>query len=278
MRVTIPGPSFSRRHLVVRFALIGLLATTGTVAASEDRRGSANDATPSTQVGAGRLILVAGATGRTGKRVVEELLSKGYRVRGLARNVAQAKAQLPAVNRVAADLQNPGSLGAVAEGVHAIIFAVGANTSRDPSNIPEKVEYGGIVALVDRGKAAGVRNFVMMSSGGVGRADSTATAGFGGLLRWKQDAERYLRQSGLAYTIVRPGSLRDEEGGTYGIVVTQGDPEYVNLPTIARGDVAKVLVHCLFNAEANGKTFEIINAPTHAPDDWKPTLAKLKAD
>ena len=114
------------------------------------------------------MILVAGATGRTGKRVVEELLSKGYRVRGLARNVAQAKAQLPAVNWVAADLKNPGSLGAVAEGVHAIIFAVGANTSRDPSNIPEKVEYGGIVALVDRGKAAGVRNFVMMSSGGVG--------------------------------------------------------------------------------------------------------------
>lgn len=235
-------------------------------------------ATTAATQGSGRVVLVAGATGRTGKRIVSELLSRGHRVKGLARDVAEARLQRPEVEWLAADLKNPDGLESAVRGVDAVIFAVGANAMRDPSNVPEQVEFRGAAALIDRSKNAGVKHFVLMSSGGVGGADPGATTGFAGLLRWKSDAENYLRRSGLAYTIVRPASLTDDDGGVYGIATVQGNPSFVNLPTIARGDVARVLVECLFNANAYRKTFEILNAPTHAPGDWKESFAKLKTD
>ncbi len=223
-------------------------------------------------------VLVAGATGRTGKQVVSNLLRQGHLVRGLARNVEAARTELPGVEWVAADLKKPESLAGISRGIDRIVFAVGSNTMKDPSNLPQKVELGGVSALVDAGKSTGIKHFVMMSSGGVGHADPAATAGFAGLLRYKWDAENYLRRSGLSYTIVRPGSLTDNPAGRNHIALCQGDPVWANLATISRGDVALVIAHALFDPAASRKTFEAFNAVTHDAEGWKAAFAKLAAD
>ena len=223
-------------------------------------------------------ILVAGATGRTGKQLVVNLQRQGHRIRGLARNVEAARTELPGVEWVAADLKKPESLGDISRGIDRIVFAVGSNTTKDPSNLPQKVELGGVSALVDAGKSTGVKHFVMMSSGGVGHADPAATTGFAGLLRYKWDAENYLRRSGLSYTIVRPGSLTDEPAGRNHIALCQGDPVWANLATISRGDVALVIARALFDPAASRKTFEAFNAVTHDAEGWKSAFAKLAAD
>lgn len=223
-------------------------------------------------------ILVAGATGRTGKLVVAELLAQGHRLRGLARNIEVARVEYPAVEWVSADLKAPGSLGPAVRGVDRIVFAVGANVARDPANLPEMVEFGGVAALVDLGKTAGIKHFVLMSSGGVGHADPTATSGFAGVMRYKHDAENYLRRSDLSYSIVRPGSLSDDAAGKHHIALCQGDPVWANLATMTRADVALVIAHALFDPAAVRKTFEVFNARTHDPEGWKSAFAKLKAD
>ncbi len=90
-------------------------------------------------------ILVAGATGRTGKQLVVNLQRQGHRIRGLARNVEAARTELPGVEWVAADLKKPESLGDISRGIDRIVFAVGSNTTKDPSNLPQKVELGGVL-------------------------------------------------------------------------------------------------------------------------------------
>ena len=105
-----------------------------------------------------------------------------------------------------------------------------------------------------------------------------ATEGFAGVIRWKSDAEKYLRSSGLSYTIIRPGALDDRPGGQLGIGLAQGDAVFANLPHVSRADVASVIVESLFNPEASGKTFEMYNGVTQEIDDWRQAFARLKKD
>lgn len=223
-------------------------------------------------------VLVIGATGRTGRLIAAELLSRQYKVRGLTRNSEQAKEGNSSVEWVQGDLRAPSTLKNIVNGVDYIVFAAGSNSFSDPTNIPQKVEYEAVAALVDLGVAAKVKHITMMSSAGVGHANPQATEGFAGLLRWKSDAESYLRKSGLPYTIVRPSALSDEAGGRAGIALAQGDAVFANLIHTSRADVAKVIVETLFNPAAQGKTFEMYNAVTKDLGDWKPALERLKQD
>lgn len=78
------------------------------------------------------------------------------------------------------------------------------------------VDNVGTIALIDAAKAAGVSKVVLVSSiltdagawGQRGSAGFQVTNAFGGVLDEKLVAERYLRASGLDYTIVRPGGLK----------------------------------------------------------------------
>jgi uncharacterized protein YbjT (DUF2867 family) len=223
-------------------------------------------------------VLVVGASGRTGGLIVAALQAKNHKVRGLTRNVERASEVSPEVEWVVGDLREPSTLTAIVDGIDRIVFAAGSASFRDPTNIPEKVEFRGMAKLVDLGIAAKVKHFTMMSSGGVGHADPSATEGFAGVIRWKSDAEKYLRRSGLSYTVIRPGGLDDRPGGELGIGLAQGDAVFANLPHVSRADVASVIVESLFNPDASGKTFELYNGITREIDDWKQGLARLKKD
>ena len=221
-------------------------------------------------------VLVVGASGRTGRLIVAELQARKHQVRGLTRNAERAKGINPAVEWVVGDLREPATLRDIVKGVDRIVFAAGSAAFRDPTNIPEKVEFRGMAELVDLGIAAKVKHFTMMSSGGVGHADPSATEGFAGVMRWKSDAERYLRKSGLSYTVVRAGGLDDRPGRELGIGLAQGDAVFANLMHVSRADVASVIVESLFNPDASGKTFEMYNGVTNELTDWKEGLARLK--
>ena len=223
-------------------------------------------------------VLVVGASGRTGRLIAALLQAQDHQVRGLTRNAERAKGINPAVDWVVGDLREPATLKDIVQGVDRIVFAAGSAAFRDPTNIPEKVEFRGMAELVDLGVAAKVKHFTMMSSGGVGHADPSATEGFAGVMRWKSDAERYLRKSGLSYTVVRPTGLDDRPGRELGIGLAQGDAVFANLIHVSRADVASVIVESLFNPEASGKTFEMYNGVTTELDDWKQALARLKKD
>ena len=221
------------------------------------------------------LILVAGATGRTGRETVSELLGKGYRVRAFVRNIDAAREKLNAdIEFVEGDVRNRESIDAALDGVTAVISTIGASRG-DPSNGPEFVDYGGVKNLVERAASAGVAQFVLVSSMGVTREDHALNKMFDNILIWKFKGEEAVRNSGVSYTVIRPGGLTDEPGGEHAFDFRQGDDGEGRIP---RADVARVVVAALSMSEAIDKTFELVSGEGLAPSSLRSLFAALEED
>lgn len=222
------------------------------------------------------LVAVAGATGRTGIQLVEQLAARGYKVRALVRDVAAARAKLPAgVELVVADVRDANTLAAAVKGATYVISATGAGSKAGPNDGPREVDHLGVVNLATVSKAAGVRQLVLVSSLSVTKAAEHPMAFMRPILAAKFDGEQALRASGLPYTIVRPGGLSDEPGGALAVAFGQGDSIIGRIP---RADVATVCIEALGRAAALGRTFEVVSAKDAAPNDWAKSFAALRAD
>merc|ERR1712039_113175 len=138
------------------------------------------------------------------------------------------------------------------------------------------VDNQGTVKLIDAAKAAGVSKVVMVSSiltdaGAWGQRDSIGfkiTNAFGNVLDEKLVAEKYLRSSGLDYTIVRPGGLKSSKPS--GNLLISGE-DTLNTGEISRDLVADVVIASLSNGKASNKVVEIIEddkAPASTPAEW----------
>jgi uncharacterized protein YbjT (DUF2867 family) len=229
------------------------------------------------------LVLVAGATGQTGRQVLEQARKAGYRVRGMSRDVVRARQTVSGnYDWVSADVRDPATLGPAMAGVTYVICTIGA-TERSGPNSPEFVDYGGVRNLADAARAAGVRQFVLISSVGVAGGGGAFgwilnNIAMPGILDWKAKGEEHLRGTGVPYTIVRPGGLTNDAGAQHGLRFTQGDT--LGGGTIPRADVAALTVVALGYAEALNKTFEVASDAKAPPGTaaWRARLAELKRD
>ena len=226
------------------------------------------------------IVLVAGATGRTGREVLRVLAEDtGLVIRAMSRSTPVAGNGADSdIEWVVADVTKPETLGPALDRVEYVICTIGA-TERSGPNGPEFVDYGGVVNLTDAARAANVRQLILVSSmgaGGGGGLVAWILNWIGGdILEWKAKGEDYLRESGVPYTIVRPGGLSDGEGGKTGIAVQQGDQ---GMGSIKRADVAKVLVATLGSPHTLNTTFEI-KADDELPiGAWRESLRSLRPD
>lgn len=198
--------------------------------------------------------LVAGATGETGRRIVEQLLKQEIIVRALVRDQTKAAAQLPTGVEIAVgDVLQPATLTAALMDCEVLISATGAAPSFDPTG-PYKVDYEGNKNLVDAAKQADISQFVMVSSLCISKIFHPLNL-FWGILYWKGQAEDYLKSSGVPYTIVRPGGLRNEDN-TEAIVMSPADTLFEG--SIPRQKVAQVCVEALSQPTAKNKVVEIV--------------------
>lgn len=209
-------------------------------------------------------LLCIGATGSIGRHVVAQALAEGHEVRAVTR---RARHGLPAgVEVMQADITAPGTLGPLVEGVDRIVFTHGN------FGAPEAVDYGA------------VRN-VLMALGGrpvrIALMTTIAVTDRKGNHDWKRRAERLVRASGNAYTIVRPGwfdyNARDEEQ----LVMLQGDRRQSGSPrdgAIARPQLARVLLGALRCDSAAFTTLELVSARGTAQPDLAPVFGALEAD
>ncbi len=221
------------------------------------------------------LVAVLGASGRTGVHVLEELKARGGNVRALSRNIERAKEKVSGDFEWAyADVTKPETLTTALQGVDILISTVGS-TGGDNS---ELIDYQGSINFVDAAKESGVKHIIYMSSIGAGGAENFSTAIINLVtdkaMKWKSLGEDYIRNSGIDFTIIRPGGLRGDSG-TLGIRFEQGDKIIGWIP---RGDVASVLVESMFNSDALNKTFEVINDESLALDAWRDEFKNLKMD
>ncbi|MBU7585819.1 MAG: NAD(P)H-binding protein [Nostoc sp. TH1S01] len=200
---------------------------------------------------------VAGATGETGRRIVQELVARNIPVRALVRDVQKAKAILPPdVELVVGDVLQPDSLTTALGDSTVLLCATGAKPSFDPTG-PYKVDFEGTKNLVDAAKAKGIEHFVLVSSLCTSQLFHPLNL-FWLILVWKKQAEEYIQKSGLTYTIVRPGGLKNEDN-TDAIVMQSADTLFDG--SIPRQKVAQVSVEALFEPAARNKIVEIIAKP-----------------
>ncbi|MGC1219626.1 MAG: SDR family oxidoreductase [Phormidesmis sp.] len=200
--------------------------------------------------------LVAGATGQTGQRIVERLLAEGIEVKALVRDREKAIAQLPAgIEIVVGDVLDSDSLTAAVADCQVLLSATGATPSLDITG-PYKVDYEGNKNLIDAAKLAQIDQFVMVSSLCVSKLLHPLNL-FWGILYWKQQAEDYLKRSGVPYTIVRPGGLKNEDNDQ-AIVMSSADTLFEG--SIPRQKVAQVCVDAIAQPTAKNKVVEIITS------------------
>ena len=107
-------------------------------------------------------ILVTGAAGFVGRRLVDVLAAKGERVVALDR-VAASKPASDGVTHVVADLLNPASYEATLSGVDCVIHLAAITGKARPAAF-QKVNVDATRALIGACEQAGVRRFVLMSS------------------------------------------------------------------------------------------------------------------
>ena len=177
-------------------------------------------------------ILVAGATGNTGTRLVKELCERGHAPVALVR-AGSDTAELPAGTE-----RREGDLTALRDDVvqdcEVVVFAAGSGGDTS-AEMTDRVDRDGAIALIDIAEKSDVRRFVMLSS--VGADDPDPESELAHYLQAKHAADEHLKASRLEYAILRPVALT-EDGPTGSVRLgDEVDPR----GKAARGDVAVLL-------------------------------------
>jgi putative NADH-flavin reductase len=161
-------------------------------------------------------ITVLGATGRTGRPLVDQLLNRGHDVTVLVRSPERLADQATRLHVVTGTTTDPAALAEALAGADAVVSALGP-TKSDP-----RVMSATARQLVPAMQAAGVSRFVGISGAGQdvpgdrkGRKDRVISAIIqrtgGELVADKAEEYQIWSTSGLAWTLVRPPMLRDGE-------------------------------------------------------------------
>ena len=223
------------------------------------------------------VVLVAGASGRTGSFVIETLRQADYTVRPLTRNRPAAVTRLGADwDWREVDVRDPAKVLDAMAGADYVISAIGASARSGPDSF-EFVDYGGVRNLVDAAVAQGVKHFVLISSAAAGPHRERSTMEEVGNVRyWKTLGENHLKRSGLSYTILGPGGLENEPSSGAGLRALSRADYQTGL--IARGDVARVAVASLMEPAAHNKSFALIRDISVDAESWRALLEGIALD
>ncbi|UWQ47685.1 SDR family oxidoreductase [Leisingera aquaemixtae] len=196
-------------------------------------------------------ILIAGATGKTGRILTQDLLDRGHSLTALVRESSDTSSLPEGIKLRHGDLTDlqPG----VCDGADVVIFAAGSGGSTGPE-MTEKVDRDGAMRLIDLAKDAGAGRFVMLSSIGADQSDPTGDLAH--YLKAKHAADEHLKNSGLTYAILQPVSLTDS--GRSADVVLGGQVD--KSAKASRADVAAVLAEAATTGGLDGQALDMQSA------------------
>lgn len=207
------------------------------------------------------MILVTGATGTIGSDVVRQLSGRGAKVRALTRD--PARATVPAgVEVVRGDYTDPASLEAALAGATAAFLLR-----------PAGPDEGQDAALAAAARAAGVERLVKLSAIATGDSASGPSA------QWHGAGERAVRDSGLAWTVLRPSSFASNTL-TWLPALRTGEPVPNMTGDGASGvidprDIAEVAVRALLDAGHAGRTYTLTGPEAITVPDQAAVLAEV---
>jgi uncharacterized protein YbjT (DUF2867 family) len=193
-------------------------------------------------------IVVLGATGRTGRLVVEQALTRGDVVIAYVRN-AKGIAANPGLEITVGQLDDLLALKAAINGADAVLVCLGTRGKRMKKNVD--LMQKGVPSIVKAMKEANVPRLVLVSAYGVG--DTARTAGLiarvvyktvvSAIYRDKESSEELLPGSGLKWTFVYPVMLTDGPLADAVEVRPMSQVQKVaGLPKVSRANVARVIL------------------------------------
>jgi len=206
-------------------------------------------------------ILVAGASGDTGKEILRYLGGTEAKIKALTRSEDRSKElfEAGADEVVVGDLFDPGEADEAVTGVDVVLSAVGSS----PRQILSENEFVDGVGNTNLARAADesdVRHFVMESAIGVGDEQKGL---FGASLdvvlspiqKAKAEAEKELRNLDMSHTVLRPGALSPVRLALSPQVAQAGSKLWGG---VSRKTVAELMAASPYTPEAENETFEVV--------------------
>ncbi len=195
-------------------------------------------------------IFIAGASRGVGREIATILISEGYTVVALLRTAdAQTELENLGAKVTIGDALNYTDV-AQAMTTHSPIRAIISTIGGMPVD-GQRADYAGNKNLIDAAKAAGIARFLLVSSLGAGATKDAippqAYQSLAAVLADKEKAEQHLVESGLTYTIIRPGGLKSAPATGNGVLTIATNVA----GSIHRADVATLVCGCLKGANAD---------------------------
>jgi uncharacterized protein YbjT (DUF2867 family) len=206
-------------------------------------------------------VLVIGANGQTGRRIVKRLQVGPHTPVAMVRSPDQAgHFEEMGVATVVGDLEEPLDPALEASAAEALIFAAGSGSDTGPEKTLA-VDRDGAIRSIAAMEAAGLRRFIMLSALGADpRSEGSSISPY---LQAKGIADAHLCRSHLDYTVVRPGRLTSDDGaGDDGAGKVDIAPDPDSGGSISRDDVAAVMVACLDEESTVRTSFDLLTGAT----------------
>ncbi|WCJ28905.1 NAD(P)-binding Rossmann-fold superfamily protein [Euphorbia peplus] len=251
-----------------------------------------NTASPSSS----KLVLVIGGSGGVGQLVVASLLDRKIKARLLIRDPEKATALFGEQDEenlqvFKGDTRNPDDLDpSIFEGVTHVICCTG--TTAFPSkrwekdNTPERVDWEGVRNLISAMPSSSLKRVILVSSVGVTKSNELpwSIMNLFGVLKYKKMGEDFVQQSGIPFTIIRPGRLTDGPYTSYdlntllkatagqrrAVLIGQGDKL---VGEVSRLVVAEACIQALDIECTEGQIYEINSVegegPGSDPEKWR---------
>jgi putative NADH-flavin reductase len=213
-------------------------------------------------------IVIFGATGLTGRCLVEQALDQGYDVTAFARNPASVTTQHVRLSIVRGDVLQKASVQEAVANQDAVLCTIGGHDrlrvalSGHP-RVPGLCTIG-IRNILDAMKTCGVSRLICLSAWGIGDSKGRVPVIFRNVLfpllmkeeyEDKEAQEQLIRQSTLDWTIVRPARLTN--GSRTGNYRMKASLEFSLQSSISRADVADCLLKQLTDRTFQQKCLEL---------------------
>lgn len=203
-------------------------------------------------------VFLAGASRGVGREIAQLLVAENTKVKALLRSPdTRLELESLGINVVLGDAFKSGELELVLrenDSISTVISTIGGFPQQG-----ERVDFIGNKNLIDVAVKAGVQRFILVTSIGSGNSrvalPPQVLETLGAVLAEKEKAEQYLINSGLIYTIIRPGGLKSEPPTGNGVLTE----DHRVSGTIHRADVAQLVCRCLQSHLSHRKIFSAVD-------------------
>ncbi len=206
-------------------------------------------------------VFIIGATGGVGQRLIPLLQDRGHAVSGLHRKPEQADdLRAKGVTPVAGDLMqmDEAAMTAALKGADVVVFSAGAaGSGQDRATV---IDGDGPIKMLAAARANGIRRLLVVSVFPEAGRTKDLGAAFEHYMTQKKRADVAIAASDLDWVLLRPGTLKDDDGDghvTLGRAIAYGD--------VARGHVAGVLAELVETPAIRQEALELTDGTTPVP-------------